>query len=160
MEIDALDTTRDVKSIGAQAAAQAWNAQRVSILLWIQATQKHLKFNSMKGKMNEARVVDFSGMRRKEGVNRVSKLSKLSICLFLCGPYQSAITNRAVEATSNKRRQAHYHLLRKVKTDIDGWRNHEKVNASPSKARPIDISLQVVTDAKAMVRRYKKLVKK
>jgi hypothetical protein len=38
--------------------------------------------------MNEARVVDFSGMGRKEGVNRVSKLSKLSICLFLCGPYQ------------------------------------------------------------------------
>ncbi|KAI0275886.1 hypothetical protein BGY98DRAFT_989414 [Russula aff. rugulosa BPL654] len=103
LEIDALETTRDVKSIGAQAAAQAWNAQR--------------------GKMNEARVVDFSGMGRKEGVNRVSKL---------------------IEATSNKRRQAHYQLLRKVKTDLEGWRNHEKV----------------VTDAKALVRRYKKLVKK
>lgn len=106
MEINAnaLDT-REAKSISAQAAAQAeaWNAQR--------------------DKMNEARVVDFDGIERKEEVNRVSKL---------------------IEATGNKRRQAHCHVLRKVKTDIEGLRNHEKV----------------VTDAKALVKRYKKLVRK
>lgn len=101
---NALDT-REAKSISAQAAAQAeaWNAQR--------------------DKMNEARVVDFDGIERKEEVNRVSKL---------------------IEATGNKRRQAHCHVLRKVKTDIEGLRNHEKV----------------VTDAKALVKRYKKLVRK
>ena len=37
--------------------------------------------------MNEARVVDFSGIERKEEVNRVSKLSKSS-AYFRC-PYQS-----------------------------------------------------------------------
>ncbi|KAN0116652.1 hypothetical protein V8E52_005796 [Russula decolorans] len=98
----ALDT-RDATSISAQAAAQAWNAQHE--------------------RMNEARVVDFGGIERKEEVNRVSKL---------------------IEATGNKRRQAHYQVLRKVKADIEGLRNHEKV----------------VTDAKALVKRYKKLVRK
>jgi hypothetical protein len=37
--------------------------------------------------MNEARVVDFGGIERKEEVNRVSKLSKSSACF--CGPYHS-----------------------------------------------------------------------
>jgi hypothetical protein len=41
----------------------------------------------MKGKMSEARVVDFGGIERKEEVNRVSKLSKSSA--YFRGPYQS-----------------------------------------------------------------------
>jgi hypothetical protein len=81
--------------------------------------------------MKEARVVDFGGIERKEEVNRVSKLGKWSA--YFCGPYHSHSTKRAVEATGNKRRQAHCQVLRKVKTDIEGLRNHEKVNASPSK---------------------------
>jgi hypothetical protein len=75
--------------------------------------------------MNQARVVDFSGVERKEEVNRVSKLSKSS-ALF-CGPSHSHGTNRAVEATGNKRSQAHRQVLRKVKTDIEGLRKQEKV---------------------------------
>lgn len=108
--------------------------------------------------MNEARVVDFSGIERKEGVNRVSKLSK-SFAIFCC-PY---LTKRAVEATGNKRRQAHCQLLRKVKMDIEGLRNQEKVGDASSTAKRVVrlISLlQVVTDAKALVKRYKKLVRK
>lgn len=77
--------------------------------------------------MKEARVVDLGGVERKEEVNRVSKLSKSSA--YFCGPYHSRITKRAVEATGNKRRQAHCQVLRKVKTDIEGLRNHEKVDA-------------------------------
>jgi hypothetical protein len=38
LEINALDTW-DAKSISAQEAAQAWNAQRVSILLYAQTTE-------------------------------------------------------------------------------------------------------------------------
>ena len=60
---------------------------------------KHLNFNSMKGKMNEARVVDFSGMGRKEGVNRVSKLSKPS-AYFCVAPI------RALSQIGQLKRQA------------------------------------------------------
>jgi hypothetical protein len=113
--------------------------------------------------MKEARVVDFGGIERKEEVNRVSKLSKLSA--YFCGPYHSHITKRAVEGTGNKRRQAHCQVLRKVKTDIEGLRNHEKVNARcQSKSQQGSSNwltlLQVVTDAKALVKRYKKLVRR
>lgn len=80
--------------------------------------------------MNEARVVDFGGMERKEDVNRVSKLSKSSRLPISCGPCQ---TKRAVEATGNKRRQAHSQVLRKIRTDIEGLRNHEKVNEKERK---------------------------
>jgi hypothetical protein len=41
--------------------------------------------------MNEARVVDFSGIERKEEVNRVSKLSTWSD--YFRGPYQSCGQN-------------------------------------------------------------------
>jgi hypothetical protein len=85
----------------------------------------HKQLNSTKSKMKEARVVDFSGIERKEGVNRVSKLSK-SFANFLRLP-SPAFTKRAVEATGNKRRQAHGQVLRKIKKDIEGLRNHEKV---------------------------------
>lgn len=81
--------------------------------------------------MNEARVVDFGGMERKEDVNRVSKLSKSTRLPICCGPCQ---TKRVVEATGNKRRQAHSQVLRKIRTDIEGLRNHEKVNGKERKA--------------------------
>lgn len=37
-----------------------------------------IRSNSTKGKINEARVIDFSGIQRKEDVNEVSKLSKFA----------------------------------------------------------------------------------
>ncbi|KAH9998084.1 hypothetical protein BJV74DRAFT_883222 [Russula compacta] len=104
LEIDALSMD-DGECTSAQAvvnAAQEWNTQR--------------------GKIGEARVIDFSGIQRKEDVNEVSKL---------------------IEATAMKRAHAHRRLLRRVKTDLEGLRKQEKV----------------VTDAKALVKRYKKLLR-
>src|SRR5258708_1067031 len=92
------------------------------------------RLNSTKSKMNQTRVVDFSGIERKEEVNRVSKLSKSSA--YFWSPSDSHATNRAVEATGNKRSQAHRQVLRKVKTDIEGLRKQEKVGdrqTSPGK---------------------------
>ncbi len=43
-------------------------------------------FKFTKGKMNEARVVDFSGIGRKEEVERVSKLSKSSALPIFAAP--------------------------------------------------------------------------
>jgi len=46
--------------------------------------------NFPKVKVNEARVVDFSDIQRKEDVNEVSKLSKWSTsAICFCGPYLS-----------------------------------------------------------------------
>jgi hypothetical protein len=52
-------------------------------------------------------------------------------------------------------------VLRKVKTDIEGLRNHEKVIGS-SQQMLLNwlVLLQVVTDAKALMKQYKRLVRK
>lgn len=79
--MDVLDT-RDEKCASTQAvvnAAQEWNAQRVSIQSYAYEPLNYV--NSTKGKVNEARVVCFSGIQREEEVDRVSKLSKSSTCL-------------------------------------------------------------------------------
>lgn len=81
MEIDALNM-QDEGCINAQAvvnAALGWRTQRVSILLNLEATK--LKSILQKSKVNEARVIDFSGIQRKEDVNEVSELSMSSVCL-------------------------------------------------------------------------------
>jgi hypothetical protein len=76
-----------------------------------------------------------------------------------CGPYQSC-HKRAVEATGKKRSQAQRQVLRKVKTDIEGLRKQEKVNASETSwSKDRYTLLQIVTDARALVKRYKKLVR-
>jgi len=86
MEKDALDT-RNRECIGAQDvinAAPEWKPQHV----------------------DEARVVDFSGIQREKDVNEGSKL---------------------IEATAMEHAQAHRRLLRKVKADLGELRQQEKI---------------------------------
>lgn len=68
-----------------------------------------------------------------------------------------------VEATAMRRAQAHRRLLRKVKTELEILREQEKVkgpiNKSKQKVDRSMIPLQVVTDAKTLVKRYKKLLR-
>ncbi|KAH9958291.1 hypothetical protein BC827DRAFT_1220304 [Russula dissimulans] len=79
------------------------------------------EWNVQRVKVNEARVIDLIDMQREENVNEVSKL---------------------IEATATKRAQAHRRLLRKVRSELEELRRHEKT----------------VTDAKGLVKRYKRLV--
>jgi hypothetical protein len=78
LELDALDT-QDASTQAVVNAAQEWSAQRVSILTY-ERTNHSIMSIPRKSKVNEARVVDFSGIQREEEVNRVSKLSKSSAC--------------------------------------------------------------------------------
>ena len=64
-----------------------------------------------------------------------------------------------VEATALQRAQAHSRLLRKVKVEIERLREREKVKTSKTRPKQSMLTIsQVVTDAKRLVKRYKKLL--
>ena len=86
--------------------------------------------------------------------------NSVSHLLVLRFPFEHT-TQTVVEATASKRAQAHRRLLRKVKTDLERLREQEKVKTQTNKSKQsVLISSQVITDAKALVKRYKKLLRR
>lgn len=76
--------------------------------------------------VNEARVIDFGGIQRKEEVNEVSRLGKW-FTWRLGAPILWVCSQKAVESTPTKRAKAHRKLLRKVKTNLEVVHQKEQV---------------------------------
>jgi hypothetical protein len=80
--------------------------------------------------VNEARAIDFNDIRRKEEVNEVSKLSKLSSTGF-GAPISCQVV---VEGTAKRRAHAQRRLLRNVKIELGRIWEQEKVKVRQTRS--------------------------
>jgi hypothetical protein len=85
---------------------------------------------SQQSMVNEARAIDFNDIRRKEKVNEVSKLSKLSSTAFGAPILCQAV----VEGTAKRRAHAQRRLLRNVKIELGRIWEQEKVKVRKTRS--------------------------
>ncbi len=112
--------------------------------------------------VNETSATGLSDFQRRESINEVSQLSQWFAWRRI--PILQVCSQKAVERTPTKRTQAHRKLLREVRRDLEGMREKEQVicltNKSQTKITEECPLLQIATDAKVLLKRYKKLCRR